>query len=1376
MNVGSLEIKLFADLARLQSDMDKANKTVDAAMRGIDKSVTLATRALGGLGAAVGVGSILKTIDEYKRFDSQLKLATKSATEYAQAYGNVVRIARESQSDIKAVGVLYARLAQNLAAFGTNQREIGTITEAVALSLRVSNATVQETSSVMLQLSQSFGSGRINGQEFLAVSEGAPIIMRQLVKSLRETSQYANITYGDLKDLSSKGLLDVSVLKTALSDPAFIASLREQAKTVGTVSSAIQVLKNNVTQYIGEADKAGGSSNLLIKAILGVGDAISLITTTAIAGAIIALGRYTSAKFADIAASKAQASVETDKLARQALVLRSKVTLTQAEVASIAATNQSTLAMANNAALTTRASVAMTAAAAAQAKYAAATVQSSVVSRAFGGVLNFLGGPLGLAITLIGGLTMAYMKFADDSEKKLFPALDRIKDKVDAINAAQRVGVNATSPVAKELTDIRNLDIQRDNLFKKLQSQQASAKGTDGKGGLLSASMDDIRQTAIQYSATVKELALANDELNNAQKRVTESTKGLDKEQLKESETLQKKYQTKKDLADQYAKDQAQLIQDGARLKKSDAEVAEQLKLLKADYDKATGSIREQKLAVKELTTAQKDFEKMRKDFAEMDDRFNKVVLKAENEALDEKKKRYKEMKEEFAKLDEKFMEATKKAENKALDESIKAARDAKDKILKDQQEAAKEMNKSIVDAIFRGFESGKSFAQNFKETLINTFKTLVLRPIISAIVDASGITKLIGAASGALSSVFSGTASAATGGGAAATGGFGGVSNLLSLGKSLFTGGGVQGALISSIEGLGTIFSNGMGGLGDAIGGFLGANAGMISNVLPFAGAALQLLSGNAKGAAWTAAGAAIGSFIPIIGTALGGMIGGLIGSFFGSKKPRAKINSSTAYSIYGGGDVASENNTPYATGKRFVNLGADKNLNGLNETYAKVLGSFLTSFGEGDAIEMQAIVAQRKKTARGIFSSSVNGKVGYQYDASANGDAASAFNAMAEAVLSYGIVAGIKASNIAEDIKALFDTLTDKTQVSGMLDATMALNASQAELNKTFGITLVQSAKAINATQLEGQAIVDYATSLAKAANEARTVGEVLYAAHQQFLSVTGGSVLQTSVKAYDELIKSVDKTTASGIDLFNSLFSIREQFKSFTQTIDGLKGGVKSALFSMVSDAEKQAMLNADLAKIFGDLNMAVPGSIEELIQLGKSIDYTTAQGLNLAAVFPSLVQAFNQTQTAVESLMNTLRDESKFKTLVDFQRYTGVDRNYGTSFANNYVDNLPSFATGTNMLPTDMTANVHAGERIVPAADNRAIIDALNGSGNFEVKQLLGELITEVRAGNVSIAKATQKTAKIMERIEDQGIILSETNNDGERVVLDTRVVA
>lgn len=62
---------------------------------------------------------------------------------------------------------------------------------------------------------------------------------------------------------------------------------------------------------------------------------------------------------------------------------------------------------------------------------------------------------------------------------------------------------------------------------------------------------------------------------------------------------------------------------------------------------------------------------------------------------------------------------------------------------MKEWQKAADKINDSITDALMRGFESGKGFAESLRDTVINMFKTMVLRPTVSAIVNpvTQGIT-----------------------------------------------------------------------------------------------------------------------------------------------------------------------------------------------------------------------------------------------------------------------------------------------------------------------------------------------------------------------------------------------------------------------------------------------------------------------------------------------------------------------------------------------------------------------------------------------------------------------------------------------------------
>ena len=91
---------------------------------------------------------------------------------------------------------------------------------------------------------------------------------------------------------------------------------------------------------------------------------------------------------------------------------------------------------------------------------------------------------------------------------------------------------------------------------------------------------------------------------------------------------------------------------------------------------------------------------------------------------------------------------------------------------------------------------------------------------------------------------------------------------------------------------------------------------------------------------------------------------------------------------------------------------------------------------------------------------------------------------------------------------------------------------------------------------------------------------------------------------------------------------------------------------------------------------------------------------------------------------------------------------------------------SFAVGTNYVPHDMTANIHQGERIIPAADNRALMAALNtqGGGN-------AELITAVKKLEERLASIDHNTADVAvtNRRLDANIDQVSEGGNGLRVV-------
>jgi phage-related minor tail protein len=86
-------------------------------------------------------------------------------------------------------------------------------------------------------------------------------------------------------------------------------------------------------------------------------------------------------------------------------------------------------------------------------------------------------------------------------------------------------------------------------------------------------------------------------------------------------------------------------------------------------------------------------------------------------------------------------------AEKERGEISAKAAKDA----AAEWKRTADQIEQSLTDALMRGFESGKDFAKNLRDTLTNLFKTMVLRPIIQGIVQpvAGGINNLLGQGQG---------------------------------------------------------------------------------------------------------------------------------------------------------------------------------------------------------------------------------------------------------------------------------------------------------------------------------------------------------------------------------------------------------------------------------------------------------------------------------------------------------------------------------------------------------------------------------------------------------------------------------------------------
>lgn len=433
-----------------------------------------------------------------------------------------------------------------------------------------------------------------------------------------------------------------------------------------------------------------------------------------------------------------------------------------------------------------------------------------------------------------------------------------------------------------------------------------------------------------------------------------------------------------------------------------------------------------------------------------------------------------------------KNMELLARASNERFEEE----RRNQEELLREKKRMNDEFSRSLTDALFRGFESGKSFLKNFRDTVINAFQTLILRPRIEAIVSASG-----------LGAAFSPEALASGGSG-------GGIGGLFSSVKSFFSGG--NGSIVSAIEGFGSTIANGLGGIRDTIGGFVGANAGMIANVSSFAGAALSLLKGDLKGAAFQGGGAAIG-------LALGGPIGGAIGSFLGG----------AIGGLFGG------KKQPPRTVTQLPEVGG---------AFSSSINALLGGFGiNGNASATASYRGRKGGSGYGLLNTNIGGVANTIENRDKDNYGEESMKAFVNKVLGVDLVKAIQSSKLSAGVKKFFDGLTDPQIVNQSIASLIGLNSALKDMPPIFDAVrnaIDTTAYKVSVAQLEAT-FANTATFTSLFYTEAENFALFTKQLQSQLTSLN--TVLPTSRDAYRQLVDGIKVNSEATFNQYSGLVAL-------------------------------------------------------------------------------------------------------------------------------------------------------------------------------------------------------------------------------------------
>jgi hypothetical protein len=513
------------------------------------------------------------------------------------------------------------------------------------------------------------------------------------------------------------------------------------------------------------------------------------------------------------------------------------------------------------------------------------------------------------------------------------------------------------------------------------------------------------------------------------------------------------------------------------------------------------------------------------------------------------------------------------------------AAKKSADEAAREWQRSANEIERSITDALMRGFESGKGFAQTLRDTLVNTFKTMVLRPVIQAIVSP-----VAGALAGGLG--FAGAASANTGAGS--------LSGLLG-GSGWFTD---FGASVSDLVGsLGIkAFDAGFQQIGTALMAnnmSIGSMANTLGSGLGYLSAINNLRQGNYG--AGVLGGAGTLAFGPV-GGLLGNTIGGLLDKAFGG----AGTHHAGAGYVSDGMAGMSVNNGGYGLGwsygdsvGKYFSPDVETALKTITASSASLLNSLSKSFGGAGGYQVGAYFASdNNRESQGGRSVLLNGQTlsewngrGLAADAKAGleqltgelaGQVRAAMGQIDLPTWARDQLAALSSSATLDDLGKVV------TEINNTKLAITALGAAFPPLATLSDEAVSGLLKAAGGVQALGQSAAVYFDNFYTDAEKSARATSQLSDALQSL-----GLSLPTTREAYRAMVEAQDLSTESGQKAYAALLQMSGAFAQLVPATEVLASSATTAADAVDRAAEQMIEAGrralADLASQRGSLEV-------------------------------------------------------------------------------------------------------------------------------------------------------------------------------------------
>lgn len=235
-NIG---IQISANGSQASAEIDKIKSKIQSmssqVSKGIEAAAAVAGISMMGMALKEVATTAAQTADRLTSIRSRLNLVNDGTQTTADLMNKIYDAAQRTRGGYDDMADSVAKLNMLAKdAFSSNDEAIEFV-EQMNKQFKISGASIQESSAAMYQLTQAMAAGKLQGDEFHSIMENAPMLAQSIAKEM-------GMTVGELKNVSSEGMITADVIKNALFSSAeeTNAKFAEMPMTFAEVGQSIQ--------------------------------------------------------------------------------------------------------------------------------------------------------------------------------------------------------------------------------------------------------------------------------------------------------------------------------------------------------------------------------------------------------------------------------------------------------------------------------------------------------------------------------------------------------------------------------------------------------------------------------------------------------------------------------------------------------------------------------------------------------------------------------------------------------------------------------------------------------------------------------------------------------------------------------------------------------------------------------------------------------------------------------------------------------------------------------------------------------------------------------------------------------------------------------